>query len=128
MKSVNKIILLGNVTREPEMKTTEGKHTVCTFGLATNRIWKDQNGEKQSIAEFHNIVCWNRLAEFCGQYVKKGKPLYVEGYMKTGSWEDTETKAKHFKAEVVAEDISLLSAKDKDTETPETEKEELVMA
>ena len=123
MKSVNKVILLGNVTRDPELKTGEGKHPVCTFGLATNRVWKDQSGTKQSVPEFHNVVCWNKLAEFSGEFLKKGKPLYVEGYMKTHSWENPETKVKMFKTEVVAEDISLVSPRDKNAEVPEVEQE-----
>jgi single-strand DNA-binding protein len=111
MKSVNKVTLLGNVTRDPELKTTNTGQFVCTFGLATNRVWKDHNGEKQSLAEYHNLVCWGGLAEFSGQNIKKGKPLYVEGYLKTRSWDSPEG-AKIFRTEIVVENLILLGAKD----------------
>ncbi|MDD5103702.1 MAG: single-stranded DNA-binding protein [Candidatus Peribacteraceae bacterium] len=107
MKSVNKVMLIGNVTRDPEMKQTTGGQSVCTFGLATNRTWRDPKGEKQSLAEFHNIVAWGSLADFCNQYVKKGKPLYIEGYLKTRSWDGPEG-AKIFRTEIVAENVILL--------------------
>ena len=128
MQSVNKIILLGNITRDPEVKTTEGKHTLCTFGLATNRYWTDASGQKQSNAEFHNIVCWGRLAEFAGKNLKKGKPVFVEGHLKTQSWENPETQVKMFKTEVVVERMSLLGPKDAETEVPEAQAEELAVA
>ena len=107
MKSVNKVILLGNVTRDPELKTTTNGQSVCTFGLATNRVWKDASGEKQSLPEYHNLVAWGGLAEFCAQSIAKGKPLFVEGYLKTRSW-DSQEGTKIFRTEVVAENIVLL--------------------
>ncbi len=107
MKSVNSVTLLGNVTRDPELKATAGGQSVCTFGLATNRIWKDAQGQKQSLAEFHNLVAWGSLAEFCHQYVRKGKPLYVEGYLKTRNWEN-DAGAKNFRTEIVADNVILL--------------------
>ncbi len=111
MKSVNKVILLGNATRDPELKSTQGGQAVCTFGLATNRVWKDANGEKQSLPEYHNIVVFGSLAGFCGQNVRKGKPLYVEGYLKTRQWESPDG-AKHFRTEIVMENIVLLGARE----------------
>lgn len=111
MKSVNKVILLGNVTREPELKATANGQAVCTFGLATNRIWKDASGEKQSLAEYHNLVAWGGLAEFCGQNVHKGKPIYVEGYLKTRSWDGPEG-SKIFRTEIVIENLVLLGPRD----------------
>lgn len=110
MKSVNKVILLGNITRDPELKSTNGGQSVCTFGLATNRIWKGTDGQKQSLPEYHNIVAWSGLADFCSQYVQKGKPVYIEGYLKTRSWEN-ETGAKVFRTEIVLENIVLLGPK-----------------
>ena len=109
MKSINKVILVGNVTRDPELKSTTAGQAVCSFGLATNRVWKTDKGEKQSLAEFHNLVVWGHLAEFCGQYVTKGKPLYIEGYLKTRSWENDQ-KQKLYRTEVVVEDIVLLGS------------------
>ncbi len=110
MKSVNKVILLGNVTRDPELKATTNGQSVATFGLATNRVWRDHSGQKQSLPEYHNLVAWGSLAEFCNQYVKKGKPLYIEGYLKTRSWEGTEG-AKIFRTEIVIEDVVLLGTR-----------------
>ena len=111
MKSVNSVTLLGNVTRDPELKQTTSGQSVCTFGLATNRVWRDPKGEKQSLPEFHNIVAWGGLADFCGQYVKKGKPLYLEGYLKTRSWDGPEG-AKIFRTEIVTENVILLGPRE----------------
>jgi single-strand DNA-binding protein len=115
MKSVNKVTILGNITRDPELKSTTGGQSVATFGLATNRVWRDADGEKRSLPEYHNIVVWGSLAEFASQYVHKGKPLYVEGYLKTRSWDGGEG-TKIFRTEVVAENIILLGPKDTDGE------------
>ncbi|PIR53591.1 single-stranded DNA-binding protein [Candidatus Peregrinibacteria bacterium CG10_big_fil_rev_8_21_14_0_10_49_10] len=111
MKSLNRVTLLGNVTRDPEVKSTTSGQTVATFGLATNRVWKDAEGEKKSLPEYHNLVAWGGLAEFAGQYVHKGKPLYIEGYLKTRSWDGIEGK-KIYRTEVVVENIILLGSKD----------------
>ena len=114
MKSVNKVILLGNVTRDPEVIKTDGGKHVCRFGLATNRVWKDAEDEKHSLPEYHSMVCWGGLAEFCGQYAKKSKALYVEGYLKTHRWETPEGIQKE-RTEVVIDEIVLLGAKDRPT-------------
>lgn len=111
MKSVNKVILLGNVTRDPELKATGSGQSVATFGLATNRVWKDQSGEKQSLPEYHNLVAWGGLAEFCAQNVRKGKPLYIEGYLKTRSWDGPEG-SKIFRTEIVVENLVLLGPRE----------------
>lgn len=111
MKSVNRVTLLGNVTRDPELKSTTGGQAVCTFGLATNRVWKDASGEKQSLAEYHNLVAWGGLAEFSAQNVHKGKPLYVEGYLKTRSWDGPEG-SKIFRTEIVVENLVLLGPRE----------------
>jgi single-strand DNA-binding protein len=120
MKSVNTVTLLGNVTHDPETKNLATGQTVCTFGLATNRVWKDANGEKQTMAEFHNLVAWGKLAEFCGEFVKKGKPLYVEGHLKTGSWENPQGVKLH-RTEIVVDNLVLLGAKDKSPEVARDE-------
>jgi len=116
MKSVNKVILLGNITRDPELKSTGNGQSVCTFGLATNRVWKDQSGMKQSLPEYHNLVCWGGLAEFAASNVHKGKPLYIEGYLKTRSWEPAPGTApegtKIFRTEIVVDNLVLLGARD----------------
>jgi single-strand DNA-binding protein len=122
MKSVNKVMLIGNVTRDAELKSTQGGQPVCTFGLATNRVWKDQSGQKQTAAEFHSLVCFGGLAEFVGQNVKKGKPLYVEGYLKTRNWEDPSGN-KHYRTEIVVENFILLGPRPENGEAPQEEHE-----
>lgn len=123
MKSVNTVTLLGNATRDPEIKSTPSGQVVCTFGLATNRVWKDPKGEKQSLPEFHNLVAWGSLANLCSKYVKKGKPLYVKGYLKTHSWEDAQNKMKHYMTEVIMQDLVLLGAKSAAAEADESSDE-----
>ena len=107
MRSVNKVILVGNVTRDPDIRQTQNGQTIVTFGLATNRQWKNSSGDKQDAAEFHELVAWSRLADLCSKYVKKGKLLYVEGYLKTRSW-DTPEGVRRFKTEVVVQDLIML--------------------
>jgi single-strand DNA-binding protein len=117
MKSVNKVILLGHVTRDPELKTTPSGQTVCSFGFATNRVWKDKKGEKKEAAEFHNLVAWGSLAEVCANNVKKGNPLYIEGSLKTHTWE-TSKGIKQYRTEVTVEEIVFLATKDADADDP----------
>lgn len=110
MRSVNKVVLVGNVTRDPDIRQTANNQTIVTFGLATNRQWKNSKGEKQDQAEFHELVAWSRLADLCSKYVKKGKLLYVEGYLKTRSW-DTPEGTRRFKTEIVVQDLIMLEKK-----------------
>lgn len=107
MRSVNKVILIGNLTRKPELKTTTSGQSIVTFGLATNRQWTTSSGEKRNSAEFHECVAWAKLAEICSQYLKKGMLIYVEGYLKTRSW-DTEDGTRRFRTEVVLQDMIIL--------------------
>lgn len=107
MRSVNKVILVGNLTRDPELKQTTGGQSIVTFGLATNREWVTKSTEKKSLAEYHNIAAWGRLAEICQNYLKKGKLVYVEGYLKTRSWDSPEG-VKIFRTEIVATDMIML--------------------
>lgn len=107
MRSVNKVILIGNLTRDPEMRQTPNGQNVTTFGLATNRAWVTQHNEKKNSAEFHECVAWARLAEICSQYLKKGNLVYVEGYLKTRNWESPEG-IKKFKTEIVVQDMIIL--------------------
>lgn len=106
MRSVNKVILIGNLTRDPELKQTTNGQSIVTFGLATNREWVVGN-EKKSLAEYHNIAAWGTLAEICGKFLKKGKLVYVEGYLKTRSWDSPEG-VKIFRTEIVANDMIML--------------------
>ncbi|MFH1012330.1 MAG: single-stranded DNA-binding protein [Candidatus Peregrinibacteria bacterium] len=113
MRSINKVILIGNLTRDPEVKQTANGQTIVTFGMATNREWVTQSGEKKSLAEFHNVVAWGKLADICGSYLKKGKFVYVEGYLKTRSWDGPEG-VRIFKTEVVIQDMIMLEKRPKD--------------
>ncbi len=107
MRSVNKVILIGNLTRDPEMRQTPNGQNVTTFGLATNRNWVTQESEKKSSAEFHECVAWSKLAEICDKFLKKGNLVYVEGYLKTRNWETPEG-IKKFKTEIVVQDMIRL--------------------
>ena len=104
--NLNKIFLVGRLTQDPETRTTSSGQMVCSFGLATNRIWNNQNKEKQKQTEFHNIVLWQRLAEIASQYLNKGSLVLIEGRIQTRSWED-QTGNKRYKTEVVAENIQM---------------------
>ena len=129
MRSVNTVTLLGNATHDPAVKSLAGGQTVCSFGLATNREWKDAKGEPKSSTEFHNLVVWGKLGEFCGKYVKKGKPLYVQGHLKTGSWENAQ-KVKLHRTEIIVDSVIFLGAKDKspDVEPATVAEQEAVAA
>jgi single-strand DNA-binding protein len=107
MRSINKVVIIGNVTRDPQIKTTPNGQTMATFGIATNRDWVTKDGQDHSSAEFHDVVAWSRLADLCSQHLKKGKLVYVEGYLKTRSWED-ESGTKKFRTEVVIHDMIML--------------------
>lgn len=107
MRSVNKVILVGNLTRDPEVRSTPNGQSVTTFGIATNRDWVTRDGQRHTSSEYHEIVAWSKLAEICGQYLKKGKLVYIEGYLKTRSW-DTPEGVKKFKTEVVIQDMIML--------------------
>ena len=114
MRSINKVILIGNLTRDPEIKQITNGQPIVTFGLATNRQWVTRANDKKSLAEYHNIVAWGRLAEICNQYLKKGKLVYVEGYLKTRSWDSPEG-VRIFKTEIVAYDMIMLDKRPKDS-------------
>jgi single-strand DNA-binding protein len=111
-KSVNKVILLGNVGKDPEIRSTGGGTMVANFGLATSERFKDQQGNWQDRTEWHNVVAYARVAEIIRDYVKKGHKLYVEGRLTTRSWDDKESGKKVYRTEVVVSDLSLLSGRD----------------
>jgi len=110
-KSVNKVILIGNLGKDPEIKYTPSGTAVAKFSLATNERFKDKSGEWQDRTEWHNIVAWQRLAEIVGEYVKKGSKLYIEGRLQTSSWDDKESGQKKYRTEVIANDLVLLSGR-----------------
>jgi len=111
-KSVNKVILIGNLGKDPEVKYTPGGVAVAKFSLATNERFKDKSGEWQDRTEWHNIVAWQRLAEIAGEYLKKGRTVYIEGRLQTSSWDDKETGQKKYKTEIVAHDLVLLGGRE----------------
>lgn len=107
MRSINKVILIGNLTRDADLKQTGNGQAVSSFGLATNRQWVTQDSEKHASSEFHECVAWGKLAEICSQYLKKGKLIYIEGYLKTRSW-DNDDGTKKYRTEVVVNDMIML--------------------
>jgi single-strand DNA-binding protein len=111
-KSVNKVILLGNVGKDPEIRSTPGGTMVANFTLATSDRYQDAQGNWQDRTEWHNLVAFKRTAEIVRDYVKKGSKLYIEGKLTTRSWEDKETKQKRYKTEIVVFDLSLLSGRE----------------
>lgn len=112
-RSLNKVMLIGNLTRDPEMRYTPQGTAVCTFGLATNRQWTTETGEKKEDAEFHNLVAWNKLAEICTQLLKKGRKVYVEGRLSTRSWQ-AQDGSPRTRTEVVISDMVILDKKGDD--------------
>lgn len=105
--SLNKAQLIGNLTADPELRQTTTGQQVCSFSVATNRTWTNQQGEKQEQADYHNIVAWGRLAEICGQYLHKGKKVFIEGRLQTRDWEGQDG-VKRYRTEVVAENMIML--------------------
>lgn len=105
--NLNKAMVIGNLTRDPEIRTTPSGIQVASFSVATNFIWNDQNGQKQERVEYHNIVAWRRLAEICGQYLKKGSKVYIEGRLQTRDWTGQDN-VKRYTTEIVAENMIML--------------------
>lgn len=108
--NLNKAMIIGNITRDPEVRTTPNGTSVTSFSVATNLIWTDANGEKQEKVEFHNVVAWRKLAEICGQYLRKGSKVYIEGRLQTRSWDDQNGNKKYI-TEIVAENMIMLDSK-----------------
>jgi len=110
-KSVNKVILIGNLGKDPEVKYTPQGTPVAKLALATNERYKDKDGQWQDRTEWHNVVLWQRLAEIAGEYLKKGGKVYIEGRLQTRSWDDKQTNQKKYMTEVVAHDLVLLGGR-----------------
>ena len=104
---LNKAILIGNLTRDPELKAIASGNKVCTFSLATNRTYKDANGVRQEKTDYHNIVVWGKTAENVATYMKKGSQILVEGRMETRSWDDAATNTKKYRTEVIADRVQF---------------------
>src|SRR5271166_1738319 len=111
-KSVNKVILLGNVGKDPEIRSTPGGTMVASFSIATSERQKDASGNWTDKTEWHNLVAFTKLAEIVRDYVKKGSKLYIEGRLTTRNWEDKDTKKKVYRTEIIVNDLSLLSARE----------------
>ena len=108
MASVNKVILVGNLGRDPEVRYMANGEAVCNFSIATTDSWKDKNGEKQERTEWHNIVMYRRLAEIAGEYLKKGAPVYLEGKLQTRKWQDQNGNHR-YTTEIIAREMKMLS-------------------
>lgn len=113
-KSVNKVILVGNVGKDPEVKYAPRGVALAKFSLATNERFKDKSGEWQDRTEWHNVIAWQRLAEIVGEYVHKGDKVYIEGKLQTSSWEDRNSGDRKYRTEIVARNIVLLGSRGTD--------------
>jgi single-strand DNA-binding protein len=108
---VNKVILIGNLGRDPEVRSTPSGQPVASFTLATSRRWKDKNGQRQEQTEWHQIVVWGKQAEIAGQYLTKGKQIFLEGRLQTRSWDDRQTGEKRYRTEVVCDNFQMLGSR-----------------
>lgn len=111
-RSLNRVQLIGNLTRDPELRYTPSGTAVCSFGIATNRTWTTETGEKREEADFHKIVSWNKLAELCSQFLTKGRKVYVEGRLSTRNWTGQDGQQRTT-TEVVIDDMILLDNRDR---------------
>jgi single-strand DNA-binding protein len=107
---VNKVILIGNLGKDPEVRFTQGGQAVANFNIATSESWKDKNGQQQERTEWHRIVAWGKTAELCGEYLKKGRQVYIEGKLQTREWTDKEGQ-KRYTTEVVANNVTFLGGR-----------------
>ena len=107
MAGVNKVILIGNLGKDPEVRSTTTGQRVANFSLATSRSWTGQDGQRQEKTEWHSIVVWGKLAEICEKYLVKGKQVYIEGRIETRSWQDKEGQTK-YKTEIICEQMTML--------------------
>lgn len=121
---VNKVILVGNLGRDPELRSTPSGQQVASFSLATSRKWKDRDGNRQEQTEWHNIVCWGRQAEIAGQYLTKGRQIFVEGRIQTQSWEDRQSGEKKYRTEIVCENFQMLGQRGDQPESAASRPEE----
>lgn len=113
MASVNKVILVGNLGRDPEVRYSPDGAAICNVSIATTSSWKDKSsGEKREETEWHRVVFYNRLAEIAGEYLKKGRAVYVEGRLKTRKWQDKETGADRYSTDIVADQMQMLGGRE----------------
>jgi single-strand DNA-binding protein len=107
---LNKVMIIGRLTRDPEARTTPQGIAVANFSVATGRVWKDDSGNQKESTEFHNVVAWRRLAEICTQYLAKGRQVYIEGHLQTRSWDD-QSGQKKYRTEIVADNMIMLGSR-----------------
>ena len=119
MASVNKVIVLGNLGKDPDLRHLPNGDAVCNFSLATTESWKDKDGNKQDKTEWHNIVIFRKLAEVAGEYLKKGRPVYIEGRLQTRKWQDKEGKDR-YTTEIVADQMQMLGSREEAKEVAKT--------
>ncbi|CAM4328907.1 Single-stranded DNA-binding protein [Bordetella tumbae] len=113
MASVNKVILVGNLGRDPEVRYSPDGAAICNVSIATTSQWKDKaSGERREETEWHRVVMYNRLAEIAGEYLKKGRPVYIEGRLKTRKWQDKDTGADRYSTEIVADQMQMLGGRE----------------
>ena len=120
-RSINKVILVGNVGRDPELKYTPNNVPVASFSIATNERFKDRDGNWQDRAEWHNVIAWQRTAEIASEYLKKGSKVYVEGKLQTRSWDYKQTGEKKYRTEVIVTDMVLLGGERDQQQTQRTQ-------
>lgn len=108
MSGVNKVILVGRLGADPEIRYTQAGQGMCRFNMATSETWNDKEGQRKERTEWHRVVVWGKMATVCGEYLKKGRQVYVEGRLQTRSWEDKTTGAKRYTTEVVAATVQFL--------------------
>jgi single-strand DNA-binding protein len=111
MASLNKVLLIGNLGRDPEIRYLPNGEAVANFSIATTENWKDKNGDKQEKTEWHNIVMYRRLAEIAGQYLKKGSSIYIEGKIQTRKWQDKTSGADRYTTEIIADQLQMLGGR-----------------
>lgn len=116
MASVNKVILIGNLGRDPEVRFMPNGDAVCNFSIATTESWKDKAGQKQEKTEWHNIVMYRKLAEIAGEYLKKGRQVYLEGRLQTRKWQDKDNNDR-YTTEIIADQMQMLGGKDSNQES-----------
>ncbi|RMH19290.1 MAG: single-stranded DNA-binding protein [Acidobacteria bacterium] len=107
----NKVLLIGHLGRDPEVRSTPSGQQVANFSLATNRKWRDRDGNLQEQTEWHYIVCWGRQAEIAGQYLTRGRQVFVEGRLQTSSWEDRQSGEKRYRTEIICENFQMLGGR-----------------
>jgi single-strand DNA-binding protein len=109
MASVNKVILLGRLGQDPELRYTQGGQPVCSMSIATSEVWNDKDGNKQESTEWHKVIVWGKMGENCAKYLSKGRQAYIEGKLQTRSWDDKDDGKKRYATEIVAHSVQFIA-------------------